>query len=108
MRDKALSYLVDFEGRRSFRKPQVVNRISGKVNGMLTATSGNPQEVADVVLRVVETPAGQRKLRYRVSPANLGVDEINDVCEHAQARLFEAFGITADTAFVRSSTAATN
>ena len=30
-----------------------------------------------VVLRVVETPAGQRKLRYRVSPANLAVDEIN-------------------------------
>ena len=86
----------------------VTNRIPGKVNGMLTATSGNPREVADVVLRVVETPAGQRKLGYGVSPANLGVDEINDVCEHAQARLFEAFGITADTAFVRSSTAATN
>src|SRR5215469_6544382 len=25
-------------------------------------------------------------------------DEINDVCQHPQARLFEAFGITADTA----------
>jgi len=75
---------------------------------MLTATSGNTQEVADVVLRVVEMRAGQRKLRYRVSPANLGVDEINDVCEQAQARLFEAFGMTAGTAFVRRSTAATN
>ena len=86
----------------------VTNRIPGKVNGMLTATSGNPQEVADVVLRVVEMRAGQRKLRYRVSPANLGVDEINDVCEQAQARLFAAFGMTAGTGFVRRSTATTN
>jgi len=75
---------------------------------MLTATSGNTQEVADVVLRVVEMRAGQRKLRYRVSLANLGVDEINDVCEQAQARLFAAFGMTAGTGFVRRSTATTN
>jgi NAD(P)-dependent dehydrogenase (short-subunit alcohol dehydrogenase family) len=85
----------------------VANRILGKVNGVLTTTAGNPQEVADVVLRVVETPAGQRKLRYRVSAANLGVDEINNLCENLQARMFDALGITADTAFVRSTAATT-
>ena len=29
------------------------------------------------MLAIVETPAGQRQLRYRVSPADLGVDAIN-------------------------------
>ena len=82
------------------------NRILGKVNGVLSKSAGNAQEVADAVLRLVETPAGQRKLRYRISAADLGVDEINNLCEQVQARLFQAFDITAETAFVRSSTAA--
>lgn len=85
----------------------VANRILDKVHGVLTTLAGNPQEVADAVLRVVETPAGQRKLRYGVSAASLGVDEINNLCEQLEARLFEAFGITADTAFVERSSAAT-
>ena len=84
----------------------VANEIAAKINGLLTTTAGNPQEVADAVLRIVETPAGERKLRYRISPADLGVDEINDLCEQVQARLFEGFGIAADIAFARRSTAA--
>ena len=86
----------------------VANEIAAKISGLLTSTAGNPQEVADAVLRIVETPAGERKLRYRISSADLGVDEINDLCEKVQARLFEGFGIAADTAFVRRSTAATS
>ena len=65
----------------------VANRILEKIHGALTTMAGNPQEVADAVLRVVETPAGQRKLRYRVSAASLGVDEINNLCEQVQASL---------------------
>ncbi len=84
------------------------NQVPAKINAILTASAGNPQEVADAVLRIVETPAGQRKLRYRISAASLGVDEINALTEQVQARLFEAFGIAGDTAFVRRSTAATN
>lgn len=85
----------------------VANQIFDKVQGHLTRMAGNPQEVADAVLRIVETPAGQRKLRYRVSVANLGVDEINNLCEQMQAQLFRVFGITAETAFVQRSTATT-
>jgi NAD(P)-dependent dehydrogenase (short-subunit alcohol dehydrogenase family) len=77
----------------------VANEIAGKINGALTKSAGNPQELADAVLRIVETPVGRRKLRYRVSPANLGVDDINALCEQIQARMFEAFGITSNTAF---------
>jgi NAD(P)-dependent dehydrogenase (short-subunit alcohol dehydrogenase family) len=86
----------------------VANEIAAKINGLLTSAAGNPQEVADAVLRILETPAGERKLRYRISPADLGVDEINDLCEQVQARLFEGFGIAANTAFARRSTAATS
>jgi NAD(P)-dependent dehydrogenase (short-subunit alcohol dehydrogenase family) len=85
----------------------VANQIPVKINDILTTTAGNPQEVADAVLRIIETPAGQRELRYRVSPTNIGVDEINALCEQLQTRLFEASGITADTAFVQRSAAGT-
>jgi NAD(P)-dependent dehydrogenase (short-subunit alcohol dehydrogenase family) len=86
----------------------VANEIAAKINGLLTTAAGNPQEVADAVSRIVETPAGERKLRYRVSPADLGVDDINDLCEQVQARLFEGFGIAANIAFATRSTAATS
>jgi len=86
----------------------VANEIAAKINGLLTTAAGNPQEVADAVSRIVETPAGERKLRYRISPADLGVDEINDLCEQVQARLFEGFGIAANIAFAKRSTAATS
>ena len=85
----------------------VANQIFDKVQGLLARMAGNPQEVADAVLRIVETPAGQRKLRYRVSVANLGVDEINNLCQEMQAQLFGVLGITAETAFVQRSTATT-
>jgi NAD(P)-dependent dehydrogenase (short-subunit alcohol dehydrogenase family) len=82
------------------------NQLPIKINEGLGKAAGNPQEVADAVLRIVETPAGQRKLRYRVSPSGLGVDEINALSEQVQARLFEIFGITAETSFVQRSAAA--
>ena len=85
----------------------VANQIPGKINDILATTAGNPQEVTDAVLRIIETPAGQRMLRYRVSPTDIGVDEINALCKQVQARLFEASGIAADTAFVQRSTAGT-
>jgi len=79
------------------------NQIGPKVSAALTAAAGNAQEVADAILQIVETPAGQRKLRYRVSAASLGVDEINALCESVQAKVLEAFGLAADTAFVQRS-----
>ena len=79
----------------------VARQIPAKINDLLTSVAGDPQEVADAVLRIVETPAGQRKLRYRVSRNALGVDEINAQAEQIQARVFEAFGITSETAFVQ-------
>lgn len=86
----------------------VANQIAPKVNAALTGAAGNPQELADAVLQIVETPAGQRKLRYRVSAASLGVDEINALSETVQSRMLELFGLTAETAFVQRSAAGTS
>jgi NAD(P)-dependent dehydrogenase (short-subunit alcohol dehydrogenase family) len=72
-----------------------------RVLSTLTGGLGNPQEVADAVLQIVRTSAGQRKLRYRVSPggARGGVDEINDVSERVQQQILQHLGFTELTKF---------
>jgi NADP-dependent 3-hydroxy acid dehydrogenase YdfG len=81
-------------------------QIPDKVNEILSATTANAQDVADAVLGIVETPAGKRSLRYRVSPTNMGLDEINSVCAQVQARVLEGFGLTAETRFAQSAAGA--
>lgn len=81
------------------------NQIAPKIMQALTSNAGNAQDLADAVLGIIETPAGQRKLRYRVSPVDLGVDEINAVCAQVQKRVIDAFGVSAETAFVQRSAA---
>jgi NAD(P)-dependent dehydrogenase (short-subunit alcohol dehydrogenase family) len=78
---------------------------TAKVSGALSSTAGNAQEVADAVLRIVETPAGEKQLRYFVSPANFGVNEINALTNQIQAKALDAFGLTADTKFQRGKAA---
>ncbi len=83
----------------------VANQIGPKVDAALTAAAGNPQELADAVLKIVQTPAGQKNLRYRVSAASLGVDEINALSESVQGKLLAAFGLAAETTFVQTNVA---
>jgi len=83
-------------------------QISEKVNASLAKSAGNAQEVADAILKILETPAGQRKLRYRVSPTDLGVDTINEVSERVQSRLLEAFGLAPLTTFTQQQAAASD
>ncbi len=84
------------------------NNIPGKISAILTSSAADPQEVADAVLRIVETPAGQRQLRYRVSPVDMGIDAINNVSAGVQSKMLEGFGLTADTTFVQRSAASTD
>jgi NAD(P)-dependent dehydrogenase (short-subunit alcohol dehydrogenase family) len=92
------------EGRTS--SYGAVREIPAKINAALSATAGNAQEVADEVLRIVETPAGEKQLRYIVSPRKLGVDEINALSKQVQDSILEAFGLTADTKFAKGKAAA--
>ena len=78
-----------------------VKEIPAKINAALSALAGNAQEVADAVLRIIETPAGEKQLRYVVSPRNFGVDEINALSKQVQANVLEAFGLAADTKFIK-------
>jgi NAD(P)-dependent dehydrogenase (short-subunit alcohol dehydrogenase family) len=78
-----------------------VKEIPAKVQAALASSSANPQDVADVVLRIIETPAGEKQLRYFVSPQNFGVDEINAVSKKVQTGVLEAMGLAADTKFVK-------
>jgi NAD(P)-dependent dehydrogenase (short-subunit alcohol dehydrogenase family) len=74
---------------------QVPEELRAKIAG----SQANPQEIADAVLQIIETPAGQRQLRYRVGPGGPGVRRINALTDEIQAQLLEAFGITALTKF---------
>jgi NAD(P)-dependent dehydrogenase (short-subunit alcohol dehydrogenase family) len=82
-----------------------IKEIPAKINAALSSTAGNAQEVADAVLRIIETPAGEKQLRYIVSPQKFGVDEINALTKQVQANVLEAFGLTADTKFVKGKAA---
>ena len=82
-----------------------VKEIPAKINAALSSTAGNAQEVADAVLRIVETPAGEKQLRYVVSPRSIGVDEINALTKQVQANILEAFGLAADTKFLKGKAA---
>jgi NAD(P)-dependent dehydrogenase (short-subunit alcohol dehydrogenase family) len=78
-----------------------VKEIPAKLNATLSSGAGNAQEVADAVLRIIETPAGEKQLRYLVSPESFGVDQINALSLQVQANLLEAFGLAADTKFLK-------
>ena len=79
----------------------VVKQLPAKINAALASTAGNAQEVADAVLRIIETPAGEKQLRYLVTHANLGVDQINALSKQVQTNVLEAFGLAADTKFLK-------
>jgi NAD(P)-dependent dehydrogenase (short-subunit alcohol dehydrogenase family) len=75
--------------------------IPAKVNGALSSTAGNAREVADAVLRIIETPAGEKQLRYFVGPQDFGLNQINALAKQVQTSMLEAFGLAADTKFLK-------
>lgn len=50
---------------------------------MTGAGAGDPQDVADAMLRLIHTPVGQRPLRTIVDAHPRGVQVINSVCAQA-------------------------
>jgi NAD(P)-dependent dehydrogenase (short-subunit alcohol dehydrogenase family) len=82
-----------------------LQQMPAKVNAALSSSAGNAEEVADAVLRIIETPAGEKQLRYFVSPRKFGVDEINALSKQVQANVLEAFGLAADTKFLKGKAA---
>jgi NAD(P)-dependent dehydrogenase (short-subunit alcohol dehydrogenase family) len=83
----------------------VAREFQAKVGKALASSAANPQEVADTMLRIVETPAGEKQMRYFVSPRNFGVNEINALCANIQGKSLEAFGLAGDTKFQKGKAA---
>src|SRR5467141_333213 len=79
--------------------------IPAKINAAHSSSAGNAQDVADAVLRIIETPAGERQMRYLVSRVSLGVDQINALSKRVQTSVLEGFGIAADTRFLKGKAA---
>jgi len=60
---------------------------------------GNPQEVADVVLKLIEMPAGKRPLRTEVGVMGDFVAQVNCFTDKIQAAILNVFGLSLLTAF---------
>jgi NAD(P)-dependent dehydrogenase (short-subunit alcohol dehydrogenase family) len=78
-----------------------LRQIPAKINAALSSMAGNAQDVADAVVRIIETPAGEKQLRYLISRESFGVDQINSLSQQVQANVLEAFGLTAETRFLK-------
>ncbi len=74
-------------------------QVPEQLQAKIASSRANPQEIADAVLQIIETPPGQRQIRYRVGPGGPGVQRINALTDEIQGQLLEAFGITALTKF---------
>ncbi|HEV2298879.1 MAG TPA: SDR family oxidoreductase [Candidatus Acidoferrales bacterium] len=71
------------------------NEIPRRVGEAVRKAAGNPQEVADAVVRLIETPAGSRPVRTRVAPVpSEAVDAYNKLSDQLHAVFNEWFGIT--------------
>src|SRR5712692_9212064 len=88
-------------GEDPARKPEYgeMEQVPEKVQAQIASSRANPQEIADVVLQIIETPAGQRQLRYRMGPGGPGVQRMNALTDEIQVQMLEAFGIAALTKF---------
>jgi len=76
-----------------------VSGIADRFLVMSLGTKANPQEIADVVLRTIETPPGQRKLRQRVGNGVQGIVDLNQLSEQVQGQILAAFGMAELTKF---------
>ncbi len=74
-----------------------------KIQSMIGSSQADPREIADFVLQIIETPAGERQLRYRVGPGGPGVQKINALTDEIQVQLLETFGVTALAKFKKQS-----
>jgi NAD(P)-dependent dehydrogenase (short-subunit alcohol dehydrogenase family) len=79
--------------------------IPAKIGAALSSGAGNAQEVADAVLRIIETPAGEKQLRYFVSPQEYGVGQINALSTQVQGSVLQALGVAANTKFLKGKAA---
>jgi NAD(P)-dependent dehydrogenase (short-subunit alcohol dehydrogenase family) len=65
----------------------------------LEQIAGDPSEIVDAVARIIETPLGERQLRYRIGGGAGGVEQLNALSAALQEQTLTAFGIAPLTRF---------
>ena len=75
-----------------------------RINALLEGSKADPIEIAEAILQIIETPAGQRRVRYRVGRGATGVEAINETAAQMQAQLLAGYGL-GDLAQFRASSA---
>lgn len=78
----------------------------GMVEALLRQSSGDPQEVAEAIRTIIETPAGSREAHYRIGKGASGVEILNETAAKVQSELLKLFGV-ADLTKFRAQGAAT-
>jgi NAD(P)-dependent dehydrogenase (short-subunit alcohol dehydrogenase family) len=74
--------------------------IGDRVFAVLTASTADPQEIADAVLHTIEMPSGQRPLRQRIGGSrDGGMLALNELSEEVQGKLLDRLGLTPLTSF---------
>lgn len=59
----------------------------------MEARCENPQEVADAIVRIIETPTGERPLRQIIGPSVPRLHDLNDISMRVQREILEYLGI---------------
>ena len=85
-------YLRDLSREDALRREEYGD-LASRVEGELVEPSEpDPQEVADAVARLVQTPAGQRPLSTLVGEDTEALEEINAVHQRIQDEIMNAAG----------------
>ena len=68
--------------------------LAGRATDIITGgTTGDPQEVADAVVDVIETPLGSRRLRTTVGQDTTPLDQLNDQTDALTRQVLEQLGL---------------
>ena len=59
----------------------------------LTPEDADPSDVARAIVRIVDTPAGQRPFRVHVDPSHDGAEVVNGVADRVRAEMFRRIGL---------------
>jgi NAD(P)-dependent dehydrogenase (short-subunit alcohol dehydrogenase family) len=70
-----------------------------RVGTTLMSSKADPNEIAETIVQIIRTPAGQRQLRYRVGQGAGGVELINNTAAEVQSNVLAAFGVADLTVF---------
>lgn len=74
------------------RYPGLVDQVAERLVALAPADA-DASQVADAVVRVVDTAHGSRPFRVHVDPANDGSEEVSDVADRIRAEFLERVGL---------------